>query len=108
MTATDFHLITADGFQLAATLFEPTASNRRVVLINSAMGVKRGYYARYAEFLMERGFTVLTYDYRGIGDSRTTSMRGFSADLWDWGIRDQDAALAYLIEHFPDYNFLLV
>lgn len=97
-----------DGFQLAATLIEPTDSNGRVVLINSAMGVKRRYYAKYAAFLAEKGFSVLTYDYRGIGDSRPESLRGFPARLWEWGERDQGAAIAYLRKAYPAQKLLVV
>ncbi|MDA2928912.1 hypothetical protein MYX84_03015 [Acidobacteria bacterium AH-259-O06] len=67
-----------DGYLLAATLYRSGQEEKigRFVLINSAMGVKRRYYNSYARFLSENGFTVLTFDYRGIGDSRPRSLPG--------------------------------
>ncbi len=97
-----------DGFALAATLIEPVTSNGRVVLINSAMGVKRRYYSKYAAFLAGQGFTVMTYDYRGIGDSRPTSLRGFKAQLWEWGALDQAAMLAWLRHDYPTSELLVI
>jgi predicted alpha/beta hydrolase len=73
----------ADGYSLGATLFAPVAP--KGVVVNAAMGVKRGFYARFGAHLAARGFTVVTYDYRGIGDSRPARLRGLSARLQDWG-----------------------
>src|SRR4051812_16768139 len=63
-----------DGVSLAATLYEADTTSlnadRPVVLVSSAAAVRRPFYDRFARFLADDGFTVLTYDYRGIGDSR--------------------------------------
>ena len=40
------------------------------MLINSATAVPRKIYRGFATYLASQGFTVLTYDYRGIGGSR--------------------------------------
>jgi predicted alpha/beta hydrolase len=53
------------------------------------------YYHRYAQFLAERGFSVLTYDYRGIGLSRPGSMRAAVFRWRDWGELDFDAVIAW-------------
>lgn len=101
-------LIDADGYPLGATLYPPENSNGRVVLINSAMGVKRGYYHKYATFLASKGFTVLTYDYRGVGDSRQGDLRKSPARLLDWGEKDQTLALQWLLGQYPDQKLLVV
>src|SRR5579883_2471388 len=61
-----------DGQRLAASVFQPTRprAGAPAVVVNSATGVRRDYYAPFARFLAERGYTVVTYDYRGIGGSR--------------------------------------
>ncbi len=59
-------LTAADGYALGATLY---GSGSRAVLVMSATGVPQSYYAKFAGYLAERGFTVLTFDYRGIGRS---------------------------------------
>ena len=58
------------AWQFAATLFLPRAKKRHAVLINSATAVPRKVYRGFAGYLARRGAAVLTYDYRGTGDSR--------------------------------------
>lgn len=66
------------------------------MLINPATGVLARYYGRYAAFLTRAGYLVLTYDYRGIGESRPGSLRGFKATKHDWGALDCEAAIQCL------------
>ncbi len=91
----------SDGLPLGATVYtagEPTAWCH----IASANGVKRRYYRRFAMFLAQQGFGVVTFDYRGIGDS---------PERWDgdddhpptpeptmrmWGERDLDGVIQWV------------
>jgi len=55
-----------DGFQLAATLYLPADSpTAGVIVICGATGVKRSFYHRYARFLADSGFRVVTLAARG-------------------------------------------
>jgi predicted alpha/beta hydrolase len=69
--------------------------------VQPAFAVRRRYYAAFAAFLAERGAAVLTYDYRGVGDSAPPRLRGFAARMSDWGERDTEGALRWLAERFP-------
>ncbi|HBP27873.1 alpha/beta fold hydrolase [Advenella sp. FME57] len=95
-------IITTDGYQLQANLwrFAQINSHRPVVIINSATSVRCRYYDRFAQALHARGCTVLTYDYRGIGDSKYGSLRGLAAGWLDWGQADFEAVLQYVHTHF--------
>jgi predicted alpha/beta hydrolase len=73
---------------------------RPVVIINPATSVRCHYYARFAAFLFEAGFDVITYDYRGIGLSRPATLRGFDAGWIDWGRLDFEAVLGYADRSF--------
>lgn len=84
-----------DGYALGATVY---GSGERAVLIMAATGVPQSYYAKYAAYLAERGFTVLTFDYRGIGRSRNTDLRHSSARMRDWALLDAAAAWRFLGE----------
>lgn len=84
-----------DGRMLAATWHEPPlGAARAVAVISSAAGVPRGYYRGFAEWLAQRGYAVLSYDYRGIGDSRQGPVRADSATMREWALLDMPAALA--------------
>jgi predicted alpha/beta hydrolase len=101
----------ADGYALGATLFLPRGSKRHAVLINSATAVPRKIYKGFAGYLARRGCAVLTYDYRGIGDSRQKalvgynqpkSLVGFKASMSDWAALDVTAAVAWMRERYHD------
>jgi predicted alpha/beta hydrolase len=96
-----------DGVVLSATRFSPDKSNGKVVLINSATGVKQNYYHDFASFLSDAGFTVYTYDYRGIGGSRPAKLRGFKASLKDWGVFDYQAMLQDIFRSHPHSGILV-
>jgi predicted alpha/beta hydrolase len=85
-----------DGYALGATVY---GGGKRAVLIMPATGVPQSYYAKYAAYLAERGFTVLTFDYRGIGRSRNGDVRASKARMRDWALLDARAAWRFLGTH---------
>lgn len=78
-----------------------TASERSVVIVNPATSVRCRYYFRFAAYLAERGFDVILYDYRGIGESRPAQLAGFRATWLDWGQLDFEAVLQFARGAFP-------
>lgn len=92
-----------DDYRLAATLYRPKsgAAPRAIVVLACATGVRRSYYEPFASHLADHGLAALTFDYRGIGDSRPQRLAGFTARMQDWGALDLDAALARALELFP-------
>jgi predicted alpha/beta hydrolase len=95
-------LVTRDDFALGATLFQPKQRALGTVIVHSATATPSGYYRRFAEFLAHHGLRVLTYDYRGVGLSRPSSLRGFRASMSDWALLDADAAHALVRDRFRD------
>jgi predicted alpha/beta hydrolase len=105
----DISFPATDGYSLGATLFLPRGAKRHAVLINSATAVPRKIYRGFAGYLARRGCAVLTYDYRGTGDSRqkslvgfnqTKSLVGFKASMADWAALDITAAVAWMRERY--------
>lgn len=90
-----------DGYSLAATLTLPVDEPSHAILINSAMAVPRRYYQAFADDLARRGCAVLSYDYRGVGDSRDRHWRQIDARFRDWGERDLASAIDWLERQFP-------
>ncbi len=99
---------TEDHVLLAATYYQPKQSNGRSILINGATAVPRHYYHQFALYLTAQGFTVLTYDYRGIGDSSHGRMKDKAATFCDWGTQDTAAAITYLQASTPEHALLLI
>lgn len=96
-------LRTSDAQTLAGHLWLPAhAEQIGIAVINPATAVKAAYYHRFARFLAQHGYAVLTYDYRGIGASRVRHLRATrDTDKFAWGAYDCDAALQWAVDNFP-------
>ena len=94
-------LTARDGHQLAAYRFDPEGPAKGNVVIAAAMAVPQSFYAPFARHLATSGYTAWTFDYRGIGESLTGSLRAVKADLSDWLIKDYDALLHEISETSP-------
>ena len=100
---TPVSLLAEDGRRLAATLFEPAATPPRASLVVcGALGVPRRYYAAVGAWMAERGVAVLTFDYRGSGESQNGPLIDDPATLLDWGRYDMDAAIAWARSRWPE------
>lgn len=97
-------LNTPDKIQLSVKIFEPKSSNGKLLLINSATGVKQQIYFSFAKYLAENGFVVITYDYRGIGESKPEQMSGFKASMRIWGTVDFKTVTDFIQQEYPDYT----
>ncbi|MHA6136239.1 alpha/beta hydrolase family protein [Pseudomonas mohnii] len=93
-----------DGFLLGGFTWRHAAQDtqRPVVIINAATSVRCRHYSRFADYLFANDFDVITYDYRGIGESRPASLKGLKASWSDWGALDFEAMLKRAQREFPD------
>lgn len=110
VAAKEFELRARDNFPLAARLWAESGTPRSgaVALINAGAGITSRYYDRFATFLAESGVPALVYDYRGIGRSRPSSLRGFKASVEEWGSKDCAAALSWLGDQYPGAKRIVV
>lgn len=103
---TSFQITAADGVQLTANVFTPGGEPRAVVVINPAMAVHARFYRHYAGFLRDHGYVVITYDYRGMGDSAIDG--AVQADLVSWAKTDFAAVIDYAKNTFSALDILVV
>ena len=94
----------SDGVRLSVTVFEAHQPSSKLLLINSATGVKQQVYFSFAKFMAEEGVTVITYDYRGIGLSKPEEMKGFKASMRIWGTEDLKTITTFIDENFRSYQ----
>ena len=92
-----------DGFILGGFIWRHAIpdAKRPVVIINAATSVRCRHYSRFADYLCAHGFDVMTFDYRGIGESRPESLKGLKASWSDWGALDFEAMLKRAQREFP-------
>jgi predicted alpha/beta hydrolase len=89
-----------DSYPIEATIFEPksSSSNSICVVISEATGNRRQFYFPFAQYLSEEhNLHVITYDYRGIHEKKSTKW----TLLEHWARRDCAGVLSYA---FKNYN----
>jgi predicted alpha/beta hydrolase len=106
--ARDVVIPARDGFSLGGTVFRRGLTSRSVVIVNSATAVPQRFYRHYAQALADAGFIVVTYDYRGTGSSRPTSLKGFEARASDWGLLDMAGVVDWAHERFAPAKLLMI
>ena len=94
---TNFTVRCSDGRLLAATKYQASElHNHKLLLINSALGVRQEFYRDLSLFLVASGYTVITWDPRGIGLSAQRDIKNDRAKLRDWGKIDLESVLQHI------------
>jgi len=100
-------LVSTGGAVIAARFHEPPSRPVGAVVIGGAMGVNQDYYAAFARWLAAQGYLVASFDYRGMGDSQRSPLRGLRADLFDW-TDDFDTVIAEALRRSGDAPLYIV
>ncbi len=101
---------TIDDYSLSAKVYITEASmpKNKVLIVNSATAVSKKLYHHYALFMSNQGYNVITYDYRGIANSRPKRLRGFETSFLEWGQQDFSAILDYAKTRFTDHTIIVL
>lgn len=89
-------LVTSDGVPLAATWYPGRDAALKSLVAMSALAAPQRYLKHPAAWWQQRGWGVLTFDYRGIGGSEPRARRGVRATLLDWATKDMAAAIDWI------------
>lgn len=90
-------IVTSDGRSISATFYTPDET-KGAILIAPAMGVSQKYYLAFASWLASKGFLVATFDYFGMGLSRSGDLRDTHVTITDWAKRDCSAMIEALAD----------
>jgi predicted alpha/beta hydrolase len=90
-------IIAPDGYPLSALFGEAERTARGSIVISAATGVRKEFYINFGRFLMDNGYHVLLYDYRGIGESAAADIKASLIYMHEWGTQDMNAVLNYLV-----------
>ncbi|MBX7081856.1 MAG: alpha/beta fold hydrolase [Nannocystaceae bacterium] len=80
----DVEIVALDGRPIGATVIRPNVAPRAQLVIHGATAVPQRFYQRWAHHLAARGVAVVTYDYRGVGRSRSLPIARDPATMTDW------------------------
>jgi predicted alpha/beta hydrolase len=89
-----------DGFPLGALLIE-NSNPKGIVMMNGGTGIKKEFYLKFCRYVASKGYTVVLYDYRGIGESKPLTLRGFEAYMREWGEKDMVGVLNWISVNYP-------
>ena len=84
-----------DGYVLTGVLYQPHIQPKARIIVCSATGVPQPFYRRFAEYVTHFGYQVLTFDYRGVGQSAPEHLKGFEMSYLDWGALDLNGAIDF-------------
>jgi len=89
-----------DGLVLMGTIFSPNSPGPGILLLHQCNSDRTSYH-RLAQELMAAGFHVLTFDFRGFGESTDEANKDFGTrneTLWPQFAGDVAAAFDFLME----------
>ncbi|ENW81411.1 hypothetical protein F909_02702 [Acinetobacter sp. ANC 3929] len=104
-----FWISCKDDYQLAAQ-FYPAQDHTKPypILICPATGITKNFYHAFANWLNQQGYSVLSFDFRGIGESLHGPLKDSTASINDWGIYDIPAAIETLLDRTQAEKVIIV
>ena len=94
-----------DHFNLS--YFEAKQGNK-ILLISPATGVKKRLYTQFAQYMQQKGYSVITWDWSGIGDNLQGDIKDSPIQMRDWAEKDLGAVIAYCQQQFSGQRLYLL
>jgi predicted alpha/beta hydrolase len=101
-------ILTSDGTRIWITCYLPEKSNGKVIIIAPAIGVTHDFYHMFSRFYRQQGFTIIGFDYRGVGKSAPRHLKGFKANLHEWAVMDINSVILYAKYNFQHYEIIYI
>lgn len=93
---------TRDGRNIGMCCYLPEADNGRLMIIAPTGQATQEFYLPIARFFRQQGFVVITFDYRGMGNSAPAQLKGYDASMHQWAVQDIDAVILFAKSHYPN------
>lgn len=89
-----------DGYLLSGTFYPAQTDSPHAlpVVIAPATGIGKKFYHAYSSWLASKGYHVLSFDFRGIGESLYGKVKDSEASILDWGQLDLPAAIEHVLD----------
>jgi predicted alpha/beta hydrolase len=99
---------TNDGTRIWIRNYTPENTNKKIIVIAPGVGLTHDHYHSFSNFLTQQGFSVVTFDYRGMGRSAPDNLNGYSANMHQWAVQDINAVLLYAKQHYPGDEIIYI
>jgi predicted alpha/beta hydrolase len=87
----------------------PESKRARSVIVGPATAVAQTYYFKFCQYLADHGFDVLTFDYRGVGQSRIGAIGNYAGiGFSDWATQDYPAVIEHMHTLHPGQPLYIV
>lgn len=104
----DFEIRTRDGKKIGLSSYHPDQGIAKVMIIAPTGELTKKGYHDFASFMCELGFTVITFDYRGMGSSAPEELKGYKASMHQWAVLDIDSVILYAKNSYPAHEIVYV
>jgi len=84
------------------TIVSPSMSS--TIIISSAMSISQHFYHNLATYLATVGFRVITFDYRGILDSKKLNSKQWNLGFANMGMLDLTAVIVHCLKSYVTPN----
>ena len=99
---------TKDGKTIIAICYLPDTSNGKAIIVAPAAQIIQQDYEAFSIFFQQLGYTVITFDYRGVGESAPAQLTGFEARLQHWAVHDADAVIRFVKSSFQNQELIYI
>jgi predicted alpha/beta hydrolase len=99
---------TKDGCNIGIRVYKQKGESDKVILIGPSVLATQALYQEMAIFLQSHGYTVITFDYRGVGLSAPANLKRFKASMHQWAVQDIDAVIRYARNFFPGQELIFI
>ncbi len=99
---------TKDGHTLGLRIYLPFTSFTRVIMLAPSALHTQADYFEFARYFQHFGYCVVSFDYRGVGDSAPEQLKGFNATLQQWAKHDIDAVILFVRQKFPIQELIYI
>lgn len=94
-----------DRFNLS--YFEAKQGNK-ILLISPATGVKKRLYTQFAQYMQQNGYSVMTWDWSGIGDNLHGDLKESQIEMRDWAEKDLNSVIEYCQQQLSGQRLYLL
>ncbi|HEY6502762.1 MAG TPA: alpha/beta fold hydrolase [Chitinophagaceae bacterium] len=103
---TTIEIRTKDASKISLGIYQPEENIGKVMIIAPTGGETKELYDPLACFFRQQGFTVITFDYRGMGSSGPEQLKGYKASMQQWAVQDIDAVILYAKKQYPNQEIV--
>ena len=100
-------VLTKDGYLLKGTMYE-VEHPKAMILLNPGTATKTSFYIPFAQYLVEQGYNVFLWNYRGFCESLDRPLKNSSIKYSDVGMIDIPTIITEIKKRYPTLDLICV